>query len=59
MDYLLEQSKIQRLYTTYTFSFLEIYNENVRDLLKENKNLTIIEDQIKGVIVQELTELKI
>ncbi len=37
------------------FSFLEIYNENARDLLGDpQKSLNIIEDPIKGVVVQEL-----
>ena len=44
----------------YSFSFLEIYNENVRDLFRDdNKNLTIIEDPVKGVLVQELREYNI
>jgi len=34
-----------------TFSYIEIYNENVRDLLSEtsNKSLMINEDPIKGI----------
>lgn len=36
-----------------TFSYIEIYNENVRDLLSEtsNKSLMINEDPIKGFII--------
>ena len=43
------------------FSFLEIYNEQVRDLLGEEntESLLIVEDQEKGVIVPDLTERSI
>ena len=35
---------------SFKFSYLEIYNENVRDLLSEmQKTLNIIEDPVKGV----------
>lgn len=36
-----------------TFSYIEIYNENVRDLLSEtsNKSLMINEDPIKGLLI--------
>ena len=38
-------------------SYLEIYNEQVRDLLKQDSNtLMIVEDQIKGVVVPDLME---
>ena len=46
-------------------SYLEIYNEYVKDLLSKEKNeknglgLLIVEDPIKGVVVPELTEYKI
>ena len=39
------------------FSYLEIYNENVRDLLSETqKSLSMVEDPIKGVYVPELKQ---
>lgn len=39
------------------FSFLEIYNENVRDLISETqKSLSLIEDPVKGVYVPELKQ---
>lgn len=41
-------------------SYLEIYNEHVRDLLIDNSdNLMIVEDLVKGVIVSGLTETDI
>lgn len=39
------------------FSFLEIYNENVRDLISETqKSLSLVEDPVKGVYVPELKQ---
>ena len=39
-------------------SYLEIYNEQVRDLLSENFNsLMIVEDPIKGIYVPDLKEI--
>ena len=41
-------------------SYLEIYNETVIDLLNPNKNsLMVIEDNIKGVIVPDLSQYEI
>ena len=41
-------------------SYLEIYNEQVRDLLQEKSgNLMIVEDPQKGVLVPDLTEFRI
>jgi hypothetical protein len=41
-------------------SYLEIYNEQVIDLLIDNSpTLLIIEDQIKGVIVPDLSEFTV
>lgn len=44
-----------------TVSFLEVYNENIRDLLSEissaNENLDLREDPIKGPIVAGITEV--
>lgn len=42
------------------FSYLEIYNEQVRDLLVENSdNLMILEDQNKGVVIPDLREIQL
>jgi len=64
VEYLLANLEMRR--TTIKFSFLEIYNETVRDLLNPsvlgntNKNLTIIEDPIsKNITVMELKEYAI
>ncbi|CAD8081819.1 unnamed protein product [Paramecium sonneborni] len=41
-------------------SFLEIYNEKIMDLLDTNKtNLKIKEDRLRGIFVQNLTEIKV
>ena len=45
-------------------SFLEIYNEHVKDLLSqqtstEQNNLLILEDPHKGVTVQDLSEYEV
>lgn len=38
-------------------SYLEIYNEQVRDLLSDKQsNLMIVEDPVKGVIVPDINE---
>lgn len=40
-------------------SYLQIYNENISDLLKpERKNLQIREDKKKGVFVEDLSEVR-
>ena len=55
-------NKIQSpVYEEYEFSvkisYLEIYNEQVRDLLKgDEQNLMILEDPQKGVLVSDLSE---
>jgi kinesin family protein 18/19 len=41
-------------------SYLEIYNEHVRDLLNtEGNDLMIVEDPIRGIVVPELTEYNV
>lgn len=41
-------------------SFLEIYNENVRDLLSDSyKSLNLIEDATRGVYAQDLKSVKV
>lgn len=50
--------------STVSVSFLEIYNEQVKDLLSqqpgnENNNLMILEDPQRGVLVQDLSEYQV
>lgn len=41
----------------FKFSYLEIYNENIRDLMvNKSENLMVIEDANKGVFVPDLTD---
>lgn len=40
-------------------SYLEIYNEHVRDLLGSGENLMVVEDPLKGVIIPNLREFEI
>lgn len=42
-------------------SYLEIYNETIRDLLspESSENLMVIEDPARGVFVPELTEKEV
>lgn len=41
-------------------SYLEIYNEQVKDLLVDKSaNLMIVEDPVKGVIVPDLKEYQV
>ncbi len=46
-------------YFRLSFSYLEIYNEQVRDLLQEGEgsrnNLMILHDPVKGTFVNELS----
>lgn len=48
--------------TTVRVSYLEVYNENIKDLLsthKESNNLVIIEDPQKGIHVPGLKEVSV
>lgn len=58
MEYLFSQISLLNDYTFQVkISYLEIYNEQVIDLLSDiSPALLIIEDQIKGVIVPDLNE---
>lgn len=40
-------------------SYLEIYNEHVRDLLGSGENLLVVEDPLKGIIIPNLKEFEI
>ena len=55
---ILERIKLMKNKTFFmNFSYLEIYNENVRDLLSETqKSLSMVEDPIKGVYVPDLKQ---
>jgi len=59
----LSKSQSGRQKPFITVSFLEIYNEQVKDLLwtsqAESLNLAILEDPAKGVVVQDLSEYEI
>lgn len=45
---------------TVKFSYLEIYNEQVKDLLvDQSENLMILEDQLKGIIMPDLREVRL
>jgi kinesin family protein 18/19 len=50
-------AQLEGVFTIHV-SYLEIYNEQVRDLLAETgKSLMVVEDPVKGVVVPELSEL--
>ena len=52
-------TRLGRTGASVTISFIEIYNEQVRDLLSSsNKELVLREDPRKGVTVSGMTELK-
>ncbi len=55
---ILEKIKLAKNQTFFmNFSYLEIYNENVRDLISETqKSLSLVEDPVKGVYVPELKQ---
>lgn len=40
---------------TLSLSFLEVYNETIKDLLKKGKNLSIREDSQNSIIVPGLS----
>lgn len=49
----------QRSNFKVTVSFLEVYNENIRDLLSETEEyLDLREDPIKGPVVSGITEIE-
>ncbi|EAS02983.2 kinesin motor catalytic domain protein (macronuclear) [Tetrahymena thermophila SB210] len=52
-----KQAKETTSQIKFKFSYLEIYNENIRDLMvPKSENLMVIEDPEKGVFVPDLTE---
>ena len=59
VEYLFNKLNLEKQKLLIKISYLEIYNEQVIDLLTEtqsNEGIMIIEDPNKGVIVPELTE---
>ena len=53
------EGKAQGLRFTVTVSFLEVYNENIRDLLSNAEEyLDLREDPIKGPVVAGITEVE-
>ena len=58
LDHLFKMaSKDSDIDTIISLSFLEIYNENVRDLLSsKSTNLNVVEDPVKGMTVVDLQE---
>lgn len=53
----IENYKLERDYTV-KISYLEIYNENIRDLLSSNEEyLDLREDPYKGISIAGITEL--
>lgn len=50
----IDQVKNEKIFDV-AFSYLEIYNENIRDLLASSGSLAVREDSTKGVVVQGLT----
>jgi len=57
----IKQPKFSDIKFDVKLSYLEIYNETVKDLLntKNNDNLLIIEDPDKGIVVPDLKEYDI
>ena len=49
----------KRVNFTLKLSYLEIYNEHVRDLLNSGQNLMVVEDPLKGVQIPNLQEFEI
>lgn len=49
----------KRIEFVLKLSYLEIYNEHVRDLLAEGGNLMVVEDPLRGVIIPNLQEFQI
>ena len=54
-----KEGKAQGVQYKMTVSFLEVYNENIRDLLSETEEyLDLREDPIKGPVVASITEIE-
>lgn len=59
VDDCLASMKARRTEFVLKLSYLEIYNEHVRDLLATGGNLMVVEDPLKGIIVPNLQEFEI
>ena len=55
-DQKIEAEKQQNCSVELTLSYIEIYNEQVRDLLDDGKQVDIATDRDKGVIIKDVTE---
>ena len=55
----LNSMRARRTEFVLKLSYLEIYNEHVRDLLADGGNLMVVEDPLKGVVVPNLQEFEI
>lgn len=57
---LIEENRNRKSLYKVKVSFLEIYNETIRDLIKpSNSNLELREDQEKGIRVTNLSQLRV
>ena len=59
VDDCISTMQIKRCEFVLKLSYLEIYNEHVRDLLGSGENLLVVEDPLKGVLIPNLKEFEI
>lgn len=58
IDDIFSRNNIADRVYTYTVSYIEIYNEKIKDLLNgKNNNLSVHEDLYKGIFIGGLTEM--